>query len=316
MNETAAAAKPAPIPTHNLLLKLVDMPLYDTVEIVGYDPNSQIKDLRLHRGKFDAYCLGCGKHTTWTALVMPELEQRAKQERTAAPPPISSSSSSHFSGPTVHNWSGEFKLRISCARDIHHHGDFYFDTLGPSAFDYNRFKTGEPVELGPTLLVKVGQYPSLTDFQLGDLTEFEDGMSKQQRREFVRATNTAAHGFNVAACVYLRRVFESVLAEARDEYMAQHGLIEWPKFQDSRTDDRIWLLREYLPKFLSEHPQLYRVLSLGVHELTEEQCATELPMLRKAIELIMRDRVTAARQKREREAVSKLVAQAVDRHKG
>ena len=162
----------------------------------------------------------------------------------------------------------------------------------------------------------MGQYPSLTDFQLGDLTEFEDGMSKQQRREFVRATNSAAHGFNVAACVYFRRVFESVLMEARDEYMAHHGLTEWQEFKEARTDERIRLLLEHLPRFMSEHPQLYAVLSLGVHELTEEQCAAELPMLRKAIELIMRDRVTGARQKREREEVSKLVAQAVGRHKG
>jgi hypothetical protein len=312
MNETAAAAKPASIPTHNLLLRLVNMPLYDTVELVGDNPNSQIKALRLHRGKFDAYCPGCGNHATWTAVVTPELEQRAKQESAASP----LSSSSRFSGPTVHHWQGEFKLRIFCARDIRHHGDFYFDTLGPSAFDYIQFKTGEGLELAPTLLVKVGQYPSLTDFQLGDLTEFEDGMSKQQRREFVRATNSAAHGFNVAACVYFRRVFESVLMEARDEYMTQHGLIEWLEFKDARTDERIRLLREHLPRFMSEHPQLYGVLSLGVHELTEEQCAAELPMLRKAIELIMRDRVTGARQKREREEVSKLVAQAVGRHKG
>lgn len=312
MNETAEAAKPPPIPTHDLLLRLVDMPLYDTVELVGEIPNKQIQALRLHRGKFDAYCPGCAKHTTWTAVVSSELEQRARLENAASP----LSSSSRSSGPTVHNWQGEFKLHIFCARDGRHHGDFYFDTLGPSPFDYVKFKIGEGKDLGPTLLVKVGQYPSLTDFQLGDLTEFEDGMSKQQRREFVRATNSAAHGFNVAACVYFRRVFESVLVEARDEYMAQHGLAEWQEFKDARTDERIGLLRDNLPKFMSEHPQLYRVLSLGIHELTEEQCAAELPMLRKAIELIMRDRVTAARQKREREEVSKLVAQAVDKHKG
>jgi len=312
MNETAAAAKPAPVPTHELLLRLVDMPLYDKVELVGDNPNSQIKALRLHRGKFDAYCPSCGKHTTWTTVVAPELEQRAKQESAASP----LSSSSRFSGPTVHHWQGEFKLRIFCARDGRHHGDFYFDTLGPSGFDYIQFKTGERTELDRTLLVKVGQYPSLTDFQLGDLTEFEDGMSKQQRREFVRATNSAAHGFNVAACVYFRRVFESVLMKARDEYMAQNGLTEWQEFKDARTDERIRLLREHLPRFMSEHPQLYGVLSVGVHELTEEQCAADLPMLRKAIELIMRDIVTVARQKREREEVSRLVAQAVGRHKG
>lgn len=311
MNESSAAAKPSPISTHDLLLKLVDMPLYDKIELVGERPSKQIKDLRLHRGKFDAYCPGCGKHTTWTAIVTPELEQRAKQENMASP----LSSGGRFSGTTVHNWEGEFKLRIFCARDGWHRGDFYLDTLGPSAFDYVQFKTGKGKELGPTLLVKVGQYPSLADFQLGDLTEFEDGMSKQQRGEFVRATNSAAHGFNVAACVYFRRVFESVLVEARDEYMAHHGLTEWQEFNGARTDERIGLLRDHLPKFMSDHPQLYSVLSLGIHELTEEQCLAELPMLRKAIELIMRDRVTAARQKRERGEVSKLVAQAVNRHK-
>ena len=311
MKETAATAKSPPIPTHELLLRLVDMPLYDTVELVGEGPNKQMQALRLHRGKFDAYCPGCGKHTTWTTVVTSELEQRARLENAA----FSLSLSSRSSGPTVHNWQGEFKLHLVCARDGRHHGDFYFNTLGPSAADYLRFAMGEGTELDPTLLVKVGQYPSLTEFQLGDLTEFEDGMSKQQRGEFVRATNSAAHGFNVAACVYFRRIFESVLVEARDDYMAQHGLTEWQEFKDARTDERIGLLRENIPKFMSEHPQLYRVLSLGIHELTEKQCAAELPMLRKSIELIMRDRVTAARQKREREEVSKLVAQAVDRHK-
>jgi len=203
-----------------------------------------------------------------------------------------------FSGRKMaHNWQGKFKLQMVCARNAQHYGDFYFDTIDPDT------------------VVKVGQFPSLTDFQLGDLSEFEEGMSTRQRQEFVRATNSAAHGFNVAACVYYRRVFESVLLEARDEYMAQHGLTVWKEFMESRTDERVRLLRDHLPKFMSDHPQLYGVLSLGVHELTEEECAGELPILRKAIELIMRDRVTAARQKREREEVSKLVAQAVNRHK-
>ncbi|MDP1609830.1 MAG: hypothetical protein Q8M11_02130 [Sulfuritalea sp.] len=294
MNDSASPEKPTPISKHDLLLKLVGMPLYDKIELVGDGPNNQIIGLRLYRGKFDAYCPGCDKHSTWTVQVDPELERQARLERAASP--IASSGHS-VGGRTVHNWLGEFKLRIFCARDSRHHGDFYFDTLGTN------------------VVVKVGQFPSLTDFQLGELTEFEGGMSKQQRQEFVRATNSTAHGFNVAACVYFRRVFESVLLEARNEYMVQNDLAVWQEFLDARTDVRIRMLRDYLPSFMSDHHQLYGVLSLGVHELTEEQCARELPMLRKAIELIMRDRVTAARQKREREEISKLVAQAVDRHK-
>lgn len=66
---------------------------------------------------------------------------------------------------------------------------------------------------------------------------------------------------------------------------------------------------------MSEHPHLYGVPSLGMHELTEGQCADELPMLRKAIELILYDRVNEARRKRHRDAVSKLLAQSVDHRK-
>lgn len=69
------------------------------------------------------------------------------------------------------------------------------------------------------------------------------------------------------------------------------------------------MLRGHLPEFMAEHPELYSILSKGVHELTEEECARELPMLRQAIELIMEDRVTEQRRRKQREAASKLVAQ-------
>jgi hypothetical protein len=83
---------------------------------------------------------------------------------------------------------------------------------------------------------------------------------------------------------------------------------DWPEFDTGRMDKKIRLLRNHLPKFVSEHSQLYGMLSIGVHELTEGQCAAELPMLRKAIELIVRDRITADRAKKERDDLSKLVA--------
>ena len=164
-------------------------------------------------------------------------------------------------------------------------------------------------------LVKIGQYPSLTDFQLGDLTEFEDVISQPQRREFVRGINCAAHGFSVAACVYYRRVFEGILIEARDEHMTAHSMADWPEFEKAHTDERIKLLVENLPKFLIENPHLYGLLSLGVHELTEEQCGEQLPMLRSAIELILRDRIAVVAARKHREGVEKLLAQAVNKHK-
>ncbi|WP_140636168.1 hypothetical protein [Methylibium rhizosphaerae] len=299
------------ISTHQLLVALVELPLYQPHELAGADPNDQVKRLRLHKGKFDAYCPKCGKSTTWSPIVSNELEARAKQEQASA----ALSSHGNSAGPIRHFWAGDFGLRISCGRVNVHVADFHFTTTGPSPRDRLEFSKGALAQLDPTCLVKIGQWPSLTDFQLGNLSNFDEGMSRQQRKEFVRGTNCAAHGFFVASCVYFRRVFESVLLEARAEYMSRHNLEQWPEFDRARTDERIALLREHLPKFMSEHPHLYSVLSLGVHELTEDQCQREVPMLRSAIELIMQDRVTEVRQRRQREQVSKLLAQAIDRHK-
>jgi hypothetical protein len=75
------------------------------------------------------------------------------------------------------------------------------------------------------------------------------------------------------------------------------------------------MLAENLPRFLIENPHLYGLLSLGVHELTEEQCAEQLPLLRSAIELILRDRLAVVAARKHREGVEKLLAQAVDKHK-
>jgi hypothetical protein len=51
-----------------------------------------------------------------------------------------------------------------------------------------------------------------------------------------------------------------------------------------------------------EHAKVYSILSLGVHELSEEQCLQHFPVLRGAIELILDDRnAKREREKRERE---------------
>lgn len=302
MTQTAAAAaKPQAIPTSELLRLVLNAPLYHQIEVVGDDTNHQLKELRIFQGKFDSYCPICQKQTTWTPRVSTSLLQTAQAEK------LSGMSVTGHGNTRVTSWTGKFQLQTYCARNEHHVADYYLQTRMP--------RPSAPGESSPLYIIKVGQSPSLTDFQLGDLAEIEAGMSKDQRKEFVRAINTSAHGFHVAACVHLRRIFENVLVEARDAYMAAQGLVEWPEFASSRTDERIRLLRNQLPQFMSEHPEIYGLLSIGVHELTEEQCADEFPTLRKAIELIMRDRLIAIQQKREREDVAKLVARSVDRHK-
>jgi hypothetical protein len=301
-DEAEAAEQPKLRQQGQLFREMLDAPLYTRVELHGKNPNFEVRDARVHKKKYDYYCPGCKKVTPWQMQVPSALSSQAEQEDRVDKVPGAIRS--------VSNWMIPFEFMCQCLRGGHT-AEYHFVVDGPG-FDLN---VGESAEPEPNFLVKTGQYPSLTDFQLGDLTEFEEVISKQQRSEFVRAINCAAHGFAVAACVYYRRVFEGILIEARNEHMAAHDMKDWPEFQKAHTDVRIKMLAENLPKFLIEHPHLYSVLSLGVHELTEEECGEQLPMLRMAIELILRDRIAVVAAQKQREAVSKLLAQAVDKHK-
>jgi hypothetical protein len=200
--------------TENLLLELVELGLYEDLTL-AVNGNSQLKDLRLFGGRFDKYCPMCQKHTTWNTQVPDEVEHQATLDKM----PVLRAASPGGKR-SAHDWVEDFTLWMVCARDERHRGQLYFKVEGPSLYEELQHTSGTLKELQATVITKVGQWPSISDFQLGDLSEFEDGMTKYQRKDFVRATHSAAHGFNVGACVYYRRVFESVLAEARPDGVA------------------------------------------------------------------------------------------------
>jgi len=302
MENDRVQLEPPPLDVQDLFVHLTAMALYEKFEIKSKTPNLVVRDLRLLAAKFDAYCNHCGKSTTWTASIDQDLSNRAYQEDSAKA--IFPSGRSKAG-----SWMGNFRLHAHCSRNQSHTAAFYFETLSLDP------KT-EGGDFGGTVaLVKVGQWPSLADFQIGGLADFEEGMSKSQRKEFVRAINTAAHGFSVAACVHYRRIFEGVIVEAKEKALAERGSGALPDFDRARTDEKIVALRDYLPPFMAEHPHLYGILSKGVHDLTEEECAAELPTLREAIEMIMLERVEEVRKAKRKARVSRLLAQSVNRLK-
>lgn len=301
------------------LLFLLTCPLYVRVRASADD----ISGFRTHAEAFDSYCPECGRTATWrlsqdgsaTALLNRLRLEAVERKVSSAPEPITpirQSSGVMVQSPRLRGetppvpplepspWLRPFVLRTRCTRQGHE-AEFHFHVAPHAAADAD--------------LVKFGQFPSLTDFQLGDLSAIDEGMTRRERREFVQAINTGAHGFAVAAFVYYRRVFESILVDARDAHISEHNLTDWPEFDVARTDERIKLLRGRIPQFVSENPHLYALLSKGVHELSEEECASELQLLRSAIELVLTDRAEKVRATKHRANVERLLAQATDRHK-
>lgn len=140
-------------------------------------------------------------------------------------------------------------------------------------------------------LIKIGQYPSKADLDLGSLDPiFNKELAPKFRRELGRAVGLRAFGIGVGSFVYLRRIFESLIGEAREE--AKNNDLQWNDalFETSRMPDKIKLLKRSLPSRLVESATLYGILSKGIHELSEEECLEHFDLVQKAILMILKER--------------------------
>lgn len=134
---------------------------------------------------------------------------------------------------------------------------------------------------------KIGQYPSVADLSFSELDEFKKVIDEASRRELRKAIGLHAHGVGVGSYVYLRRIFERILDEAKD-HAEQDGDIDLSAYSALKVQDRMKLLRAYLPEMINSNPIFYGIVSKGIHELSEEDCIKYFPVLKEAIFMILR----------------------------
>ncbi|WNC94382.1 hypothetical protein RI103_34995 [Paraburkholderia sp. FT54] len=166
-----------------------------------------------------------------------------------------------------HSQNYIFSLWFVCSRNNAHRSMFFF-----------RSHQG--------VLQKIGQYPSMADLDTPDLQKYRTVLGKERFRELTRGVGLASHGVGIGAFVYLRRVFESLIEEAKPEASQQHGWDD-SAFAAARMDGKIQMLKQILPRFLVENRNLYGILSVGVHTLSEQECLDAFPAVKLAIELIL-----------------------------
>lgn len=157
-------------------------------------------------------------------------------------------------------------------------------------------------------LIKVGQYPSTADIEKGDTDRYEAVLGREKLKELNRAIGLASHGVGIGAHVYLRRIFEGLVEDAhRVAQLTPEGWDE-PKYQQGRMSERIKMLKGFLPEFLSENPQLYAILSQGIHELTEQECLANFEALKLCIEVILDEKLRQREQEQRVDAARKALA--------
>ena len=156
---------------------------------------------------------------------------------------------------------------------------------------------------------KVGQLPSLADLHSAGILKYRKALGDERYRELNRAIGLAAHGVGIGSFVYLRRVFESLIEEAR---RAAGTAVDEAAYQRARMDEKILLLKAFLPSFLVENRSLYGILSTGIHSLTEAACISHFDTVRAGIEFILDERI----EQQEREEKLSLATKAITKLRG
>lgn len=156
-------------------------------------------------------------------------------------------------------------LEFVCSMDELHHLDFTILTNENS-------------------LMKIGQYPTAADMTFPALDDYRYVISKEDRKELGTAIGLFANGVGAGSYVYLRRILERLILQAKEKAGKE---INSDDFEKAKTSDRIKMLKGYVPDMLVENTTIYGILSKGIHELSEEECLEYFPVVKECIFLIL-----------------------------
>jgi hypothetical protein len=134
------------------------------------------------------------------------------------------------------------------------------------------------LKFGTEKVTKIGQWPSTADIAFGELRTIDKSLDDDDRRELGKALGLHAHDTAIGAFVYLRRVFERMVRRAHERQSAAGHPVDG--FDGMRMDERIAALKDELPEKVVQNSAVFSVLSVGLHELTEEKCAQYFPVLK------------------------------------
>jgi hypothetical protein len=192
-------------------------------------------------------------------------------------------------------WVGSkrYAVVLKCSRNEDHRLFFMFD-------------------INDRTVQKIGQHPSLADLNTYDVRQYSAVLSREDFKEFTKAIGLAAHGVGVGSFVYLRRIFENLVGAAYQIAKTDNGWDD-DAYQNGRMAERIRLLAGHLPEFLVENRSMYKILSQGIHELTENECLAAFPVVKMGIELVLDEKLAAAAKQRKLEQATKAIHGLVSR---
>lgn len=255
-----------------------EMPLYEEMDLGDKKVAKKIYELVSFSDTVDAYCIWCDKESVFKATeVIYET-------------PVGGVDTSALAA-----WlrMGNLFDRVSyrCTRNSNHNYFTYY------------LKSGK-------LFEKIGQFPSTAALQIPQVQKYKKILGELRYGELVRGIGLAAHGIGIGSFVYIRRVFEVLVEQAHTEALKDKDFPE-DEYLSGKMNEKIPLLKDYLPSFLVENKNLYGIISKGVHELTEQECLKYYPAVKAGIELILDEKIKMEEEKSKISEVRKAIGSIV-----
>jgi hypothetical protein len=170
-----------------------------------------------------------------------------------------------------------FILKFKCSRDYITEIMYWFKIIT------------EPFENEPYILIKSGQYPSLSDLENHNINKYSK-ILKDDLSIFKKGIGLSSHGVGAGAFIYLRMIFENLISSTAKENKIEIS----PGTKIKNIIDR---LKEFLPGFMYENKVIYSLLSNGLHELNEKYCIDNFNLLKETILLILDQKLKLIEEK-------------------
>ena len=247
---------------------LCEASLYDKLPIQYEDLDDLVVFLN-GIAKPNVFCIKCGEHRIFNADMVSKVnvlgksqEQKKELER-------------------FNEFINYYKIRTLqyvCSKDNLHHLTYF-------------------IKLTDSYIMKIGQYPSYADIENPQIKKYQKALGKYYS-ELNKAIGLFSCKVGIGSFVYLRRIIEKLVLDAFKE-AEKVGAITNKEFEfqaDGKhrngMEEKIKLLKGFLPDLITDQPKIYGVVSKGIHELSEEDCLEYFPILKNGIILILDDIVT------------------------
>ena len=275
--------------------------LYDPQTFTNFDLSIIATALGQIGLRFDLDCPECNRPSTFVLPIVTTVEISETDKTfaalaafTAKPEPITKAKQLI----DVSRW-----LEFRCARHQQHKVIFILN-IEPIKAAHGVRPANK--ELSFYSCVKIGQFPAHAELVAGRLRAVSKIAARIDAVELRRAAGLISNDVAIGAFVYLRRVFERIIEGAWKRAIESGQKL--PDATKMRMAEKVTALKAHLPEVVTRHAKAYGILSQGLHELSEEQCAKVYPVL-EGSSIAMLEDIHAQAEKQRRD---KLLAASLD----